>query len=82
MAWFYLAMLGRNTGVEPVHARFTAGCVHRFTNCAVLDNYIYPIDLSQRDFGLLQPFIGGVPYFWLSLAMARNFSSFSFILSP
>ncbi len=26
--------MGRNTGVEPVHDRFTAGCVHRFTNCA------------------------------------------------
>lgn len=27
-------ILGRNTGVEPVHVRFTAECVHRFTNCA------------------------------------------------
>ena len=26
--------MGRNTGVEPVHVRFTAECVHRFTNCA------------------------------------------------
>ena len=26
--------LGRDTGVEPVHVRFTAGCVHRFTNHA------------------------------------------------
>ena len=26
--------MGRHTGVGPVHARFTAECVHRFTNGA------------------------------------------------
>ena len=26
--------MGRDTGVEPVHVRFTAECVHRFTNRA------------------------------------------------
>lgn len=32
--------LGRNMGVEPIHARFTAECVNRFTNCAVREEYI------------------------------------------
>ena len=26
--------MGRHMGVEPIHARFTAECVHRFTNGA------------------------------------------------
>ena len=40
--------LGRNTGVEPVHDRFTAGCVHRFTNCATLEYYIVRQLVSQK----------------------------------
>ena len=31
--------MGRDTGVEPVHARFTAECVHRFTNRATGTKY-------------------------------------------
>ena len=34
MHWSYIIMMGRDTGVEPVHVRFTAECVHRFTNRA------------------------------------------------
>ena len=44
----FLAFLGRNTGVEPVHDRFTAGCVHRFTNCATLEYYIVRQLVSQK----------------------------------
>ena len=32
--WCQFLKVGRDTGVEPVHARFTAECVHRFTNRA------------------------------------------------
>ena len=44
----FLLKLGRNTGVEPVHDRFTAGCVHRFTNCATLEYYIVRQLVSQK----------------------------------
>ncbi len=31
--------MGRHMGVEPIHARFTAECVHRFTNGAAAGIY-------------------------------------------
>lgn len=37
--------MGRDTGVEPVHVRFTAGCVHRFTNRATA-RIIYSVNGS------------------------------------
>lgn len=44
-SWFNLTSLGRDTGVEPVHVRFTAGCVHRFTNRATA-RIIYSVNGS------------------------------------
>ena len=41
--------MGRNTGVEPVHVRFTAECVHRFTNCAVPKYYSIQKGTSQKE---------------------------------
>ena len=40
--------MGRCMRVELIHVRFTAGCVHRFTNCATLEYYIFRQLVSQK----------------------------------
>ena len=42
--------MGRDTGVEPVHVRFTAECVHRFTNRASGYKYMRVTDRKQATF--------------------------------
>ena len=43
--------MGRDMGVEPIHVRFTAGCVHRFTNRASGNTIYFGLSPIKAQFG-------------------------------